>query len=216
MDTNTDQKPNWPNYPARLRALRYALGRDNKLLSGDEFAARASMKPGTLRTIESGLRALNPGDESRIAEKIGAIWRNEKNGWYCVGDPERPYDAIYYELYTGAIAAGADQFEADSGAILNSLDALEKSLPPDLYRRALLGVHRLILDYAREAKISPEEIELIELMQPLKLPMPPRGDSRATKKAQRQRHAAKGTTFSPVGGKSDQNSAAASLETKPR
>jgi hypothetical protein len=177
------------------------------------------MKSGTLRAIESGLRALNSADESRIAEQIGAIWREEKNGWYRVSEPEKPYDAIYYELYTGAVAAGADQFEADSGAILYSLDALERSLPPDQYRRALLGVHRIILDYAREARIPTEEIEFIETMQPLKLlGYPPRGKSRLTKKAQRQRQrfTAKGTTFSPVGGKSDQNSAAASLETKPK
>jgi hypothetical protein len=151
---------------------------------------------------------LNSIDYIRIEELLGAVWREEKNGWFCTSEREKPYNAAFFEFYTGAIAPGADQFEADSGAILDSLDALKKSLSPDLYRRALMGVHRLILDYAREAKVSPEEIEAIELMQPLKL----------TKKAQRQRQglAAKGTTFSPVGGKSDQKSAAASLETKPK
>jgi hypothetical protein len=136
-----------------------------------------------------------------------------------VGDAEKPYSAEFFRLYTGALAVGADQFEADSGAILSSLDALERSLPAGLYRRALLGVHRLILDYAREAKLSREEIEFIELMQPLKIAgFPLRGVGRTTKKAraQRQRFAAKGTTFSPAGGKSDQNSAASSLETRPK
>lgn len=212
---DADQKP---NYPARLRALRHLLGRNYKSIPGNEFATLSGMKPGTVRAIEAGLRPLNSGDESRIAELLGAIWRDEKNGWYCVSEPEKPYSAEYCQLYTDALAVGADQFEADSGAILYSLDALERALPPEEYRKALLRFHRFIVDYARAARVPYEEIEFIELMQPIKLPMPSRGASRATKKAERRRqqHASKETTFSPVGGKSAQNSAAASGVTKPK
>jgi hypothetical protein len=183
-----------PNYPARLRALRYILGRDNKLLPGEQFAVLAGMKPGTLRAIESGLRALNSGDESRIAELLGAIWRDEKQGWYCVSEPDRPYNAAFFEFYTEAVIHKPDQFETDSGAILYSLDALERSLPRAQYRSALLAVHRLILNIARASSIPPKEIEFIELMQPIKMSRnKPRGDSEATKKTQRQRRLAQET-----------------------
>jgi hypothetical protein len=180
-----------PNYPARMRALRYVLGRDNKLLPGEQFAVLAGMKASTLRAIESGLRALNSGDESRIAELLGAIWRDEKQGWYCVLEPAKPYNMAFFEFYTGAVAHDPNQFETDPGAILRSLGALERSLARAQYRSALLAVHRLILDIARASSIPAEQIEFIELMHPIKMSRNrPRVGSEATKKTQRQRRKA--------------------------
>jgi hypothetical protein len=154
-----------PNYPARLRALRYILGRDNKLLPGDQFAALVRMNPSTVRAIESGLRALNSADEGRIAEQLGAIWRDEKNGWYCVSEPERPYDVEYRNFYM----VGADQLQADSGAIMSSLEVLERALSPGRYQGALLAIHRLIRSIAETYAVPMKEIESIQLMQPIKM-----------------------------------------------
>jgi hypothetical protein len=131
-----------------------------------EFAPLAGMTPVTLRAIESGLRPLNSGDESRIAGMLGAIWRED--GWYCVSDPEKPYDAAFFEFYTGAFIPGFDKLAPDSEAIPYVLSILERSLPADRYRATLLNIHRLILDTARASSISPEEIRLIELRQPLR------------------------------------------------
>ena len=175
----TDEKP---NYPARLRALRYILGRDNKSLPGDRFAVLAGMKPGTLRAIEGGLRALNSADESRIAELLGAIWRDERQGWYCVSEPDKPYNVAFFEFYTDDVAHASGQFEADPGAILHSLEALERSVPRAQYRSALLAVHRLILNIGRASSIPLKEIEAIELAQPIKSSKKPR--SRAARPVQ--------------------------------
>jgi transcriptional regulator with XRE-family HTH domain len=154
-----------PNHPARLRALRYILGRDNKLLPGEQFADLCGMKPSTLRAIESGLRALNSMDEGRIAEQLGAIWRDEESGWYCVSDPERPYTVEYRNFYM----SGSDKLQADPSAIVSSLEVLERSLTPGKYQGALLAVHRLIRSIAETYAVPMKEIESIQLMQPIKM-----------------------------------------------
>src|SRR6516225_4248867 len=123
---HTLDKPNWPNYPARLRALRYVLGKDNKLLPGDQFAIRIGMPPATLRATEAGIRALMPMDEDRIVEQLGAVWNDKKDSWCCVSDPEKPYTAEFYRFYTGPTD---DELEEDPSAILDSLEALRGALP---------------------------------------------------------------------------------------
>jgi hypothetical protein len=205
---HTLEKPDWPNYPARLRKLRYILGKDGKLLPGDQFAARTGMSASTLRATETGLRKLHTFDEDRIVEHLGAVWSDEKDGWYCVGFPEKPYTAEFYRFYASPTD---DQLEEDPGVILDSLEVLKSSLPLPQYRGALLAVYRFIRKIAREASIPPDKLEFIEFAQPIRLKRP-----KPSPKTQHQRRAAKETTFSPTGGNNDQNSAAASLETKPK
>jgi hypothetical protein len=157
------------NDPARLRALRYILGCDNKPLSGEKFASLAGMRAGTLRAVETGLRTLNGEDETKITDRLGAIWREEKNGWFCVTAPEAPFTNDFHRIYASALDAGCNRLQVDTDEIILSMGILEKHVSPETYRSMVLAVHRHILNFAKASALSPKEIESIEVMRPLRM-----------------------------------------------
>jgi len=196
-----------PNYAARLRALRYILGKDNKPLSGEEFAPMVGMKSGTLRAIEAGLRKLSSEDEGLIAERLGATWDEEKDGWYCVIAPHTPYTPDIQRLYQNARIRGF------SGGIYRGAAAFEKSLevmwehfPPQEFFSTLLAIHRLILSAAKRNGVPPEAMEALKLQSPFDPAALKAWNLQFPKKTSRAQLARKkGTTLSAEGGKSPQN-----------
>jgi hypothetical protein len=196
-----------PSYAARLRALRYILGKDNKPLSGEEFAPMAGMKSGTLRAIEAGLRKLNVQDEERIAERLGAMWDEQKNGWYCVIAPHTPYTADLQRLYQNARVSGMSfDFSRGTAAYAQSLQVMWDYFPKPEFFSTVLAIHRLILSAAKRNGVPPEAMEALKLQSPLDLSALKAYNLQFSKKISRPQPARKkGTTLSAEGGKSPQN-----------
>ena len=206
-----------PNYAARMRALRYILGKDNKPLSGEEFAPMAGMKSGTLRAIEAGLRNLSAADEEQIADQLGAMWDEEKKGWYCVIAPHTPYTPDIQRLYQRGRVKGFSGRIPRGDDFQKILDVMWEHLPPGEFFSILIAIQRDILGAAKRSGVPPGVMEDLIRLSPFDVPSLKAWDLQEGKKTSRhQRPAAKETTLSPDGGKSAQNSAAASGVTKPK
>jgi transcriptional regulator with XRE-family HTH domain len=206
-----------PNYAARMRALRYILGKDNKPLSGEEFARMVGMKSGTLRAIESGLRNLSAADEEQIADQLGAMWDEEKKGWYCVIAPHTPYTPDIQRLYQRGRVNGFSGRIPRGGDFQKILDVMWEHFPPREFFLTLIEIQRRILGAAKRSGVPPEVMEELIGLLPFDVPSLKAWDLQEGKKTSSyQRPAAKETTLLPEGGKSAQNSAAASDVTTPK
>jgi hypothetical protein len=206
-----------PNYGARMRALRYILGEDNKPLSGERFAPMAGMKSGTLRAIEAGLRNMSPVDEAQIADRLGAVWDEEKKGWYCVIAPHTPYTPDVLRVYQRGQVKGFSGRIPSGDDFQKILDVIWGQFPPREFFSTLIAIQRDILSAAKRSGVPPEVMEELLRLLPFDVASLKAWDLQQEKKTPRhQRPTAKGTTLSPDGGKSAQNSAAASGVTKPK
>ena len=206
-----------PNYASALRGLRYILGKDNKPLSGEEFAPMAGMKSGTLRAIEAGLRNLSAADEEQIADQLGAMWVEEENGWYCVIAPHTPYTPDIQRLYQRGRVNGFSGRIPRGDDFQKILDVMWEHFHPREFFSILIEIQRLILGTAKRSGVPPEAMEDLIRLLPFDVPSLKAWDLQEAKKTSRRQPARKkGTTLSPEGGKSAQNSPAASGVTKPK
>jgi hypothetical protein len=200
-----------------MRALRYILGKDNKPLSGEKFAPMAGMKSGTLRAIEAGLRNLSAADEEQIADQLGAMWVEEENGWYCVIAPHTPYTPDIQRLYQRGRVKGFSGRIPRGDDFQKILDVISEHLPPRELFSTLIAIQRLILGAAKRSGVPPGAMEELIGLLPFDVASLKAWDLQEAKKTSRRQPARKkGTTLSPEGGKSAQNSAAASDVTTPK
>jgi transcriptional regulator with XRE-family HTH domain len=165
--------PKEENFAARLRLLRFLLGRDNKSITGDAFAALLGVPPGTIRAIEAGIRKLSQADEDKIFELLGAQWDETRATWICATDLATTYSRDFYELYADARAKGYAQLQFDEDALVQALNALLENFPSNQYRQVVLRIHTFLLQMATVPGVPKETAEFIKSLRPVRIPYVP-------------------------------------------
>lgn len=147
------------------RLLRLLLGQNFKPISTELLAALIKMKPVSVRGIEANRRELNADDRTKIAIYAGAEWDTETHQWVCAGSGKGkkiPFDRLEHEVYTSRIDSGRALVRGNQAVFEKSVEFLLKYLSAKEANIAMLRLHHLILDIAKENGMDADGLEYLE------------------------------------------------------